>query len=123
MPRNPNPDTKDQQAYIRAKTTEEKTKIKAAKEICARNPELNIRSVLLEGIEAFLKKHNWPPGNSQTVLPGFGKGPIANACGCGQPAEIRAFLKGGGERFLCRSCRRAKPGRYTGFTKLKRDGR
>lgn len=46
-------------------------KIRAFKEICVRN-NLKISDVLFEKVEDFLKEHNWPPGDSQTLLETFG---------------------------------------------------
>lgn len=43
-------------------------KIRGAKEIVARNPDLHMINIL----DPFLQKHHWPPGNSQTVLAAFG---------------------------------------------------
>ena len=69
MPRPPDPKSKGQQVYLKAKPGEE-TKIRAFKEICARN-SIRVRDVLMEKVDAFLREHNWPPGNSQTVLEVF----------------------------------------------------
>ena len=51
---------------------EQAVQIRAFKELCARN-DLKVSDVLYEKVEAFLKQHNWPPGNSQTVLSAFDK--------------------------------------------------
>lgn len=96
MPRKPNPGTKEQQAYIRGKTEEEKKKIKAVKEICARNENLQVRDVILKGFDKFLKDHNWPPGDSQTVLEAFEvkpvmKAPVCGIHGCGKLATYKMF--------------------------------
>ena len=95
MPRRPDPGTKDQQAYVRAKTEEERKKIQAVKEICARN-NLEVRKVLMDGIDKFLKDHHWPPGNSQTVLEAYEVQPIITIrpCGikgCHKTADFKLF--------------------------------
>ena len=53
---------------IHAKTPAEEEKIRAYKEIHARNEELEIQTSVMAAIDKFLREHNWPPGNSQTVL-------------------------------------------------------
>ena len=71
MPRNPNPKAKTPQIIIKPRANspiEDEEKIRGAKEIVARNPELTMMNIL----DPFLKKHNWPPGNSQTLLETFG---------------------------------------------------
>lgn len=106
MPRKPDPETKDQQAYIRGKTEEEKKKIKAVKEICARN-NLEVRDVLMAGINKFLRDHHWPPGNSQTLLsvydvkPGL---PMCSAPGCEAMADYKLFR----ENIVVFRCRKHK---------------
>lgn len=57
---------------IHAATPAEEEKIKAFKEIHARNTDLEIRATVMECVDRFLAKHNWPPGNSQTKLASFG---------------------------------------------------
>lgn len=96
MPRDPDPGTKAQQAYVVAKTEEEKELIKAAKQICARNKDLNMRTVLMQGIKKFLRDHHWPPGNSQTLLGVFDVKPVlprlmCGIMGCNQPADYKNF--------------------------------
>lgn len=51
---------------------EERERINAFKELCARN-NLKVRDVLMEKVDNFLRQHNWPPGNSQTVITSFSK--------------------------------------------------
>ena len=71
MVRPPNPEAKSDRLVLTARNGE-REKIRAVKEICARN-NITVRSVLMQyGVEHFLKLHNWPPGNSQTVLESFG---------------------------------------------------
>lgn len=50
---------------------EEEEEIKAFKEICARNG-IQVRNIMMSAVRKFLREHNWPPGNSQTVLSVFG---------------------------------------------------
>jgi len=45
-------------------------KIKAFRELVRRN-DLEISDILFQKVEEFLRQHNWPPGNSQTILPAF----------------------------------------------------
>lgn len=96
VPRNPDPNTKNQQAYVRGNTEEEKELIKAAKQICARNKDLNMRDVLMKGIKKFLRDHNWPPGNSQTMLASFDVKPVlpqlmCGISGCNRRVEYKNF--------------------------------
>lgn len=57
---------------IHAGTPAEEEKIKAFKELHARNPDLQIQKTVMDCVDTFLAKHNWPPGNSQTQLSTFG---------------------------------------------------
>jgi len=70
VPRSPDPNSKSERLVLSGKP-EQSTRIRAFKEIVARNPELTINKVLMEKVDEFLRKHNWPPGNSQTVLQVF----------------------------------------------------
>lgn len=70
MPRPPNPNAKFIRIVMDGKP-EEEGEIKAFKEICARNG-IKVRDVMMPAVRDFLRKHNWPPGNSQTVLEAFG---------------------------------------------------
>jgi len=74
MPRPPNKDAKIPRLVLVAKEGQEE-KIKAFKEICARN-EIHVSDILFEKVEAFLIKHNWPPGNSQTLIFNFAEQPV-----------------------------------------------
>lgn len=66
MPRPPDPNSKIVRVFLTAKPGEE-TKVRAFKEICARNNK-KVRDVLMEKVDAFLREHNYPPGNSQTLI-------------------------------------------------------
>lgn len=69
MPRQPNPKSKTTRLVLVPKQGQEQS-IRAFKEIIARNG-LNISDILFEKVVSFLKQHNWPPGNSQTLLQTF----------------------------------------------------
>lgn len=69
MTRHADPKAKTQRLILNAKP-EQEHKIRAFRELCARN-QLSISDILFEKVEQFLKEHNWPPGNSQTILPIF----------------------------------------------------
>jgi hypothetical protein len=71
MPRPPNPNAKTNQVLIKARDQNEVVKVGAFKELCARNG-LAMNDVLMDKITEFLRQHNWPPGNSQTLLQAFG---------------------------------------------------
>ena len=109
MPRKPDPETKTQQAYVRGNTETENKKIKAAKEICARN-KIDMRDVLLEGIDRFLKKHHWPPGNSQALLSVFGAVVTKECFSCHEmfpkPKLIPVEFISGLRREICPECLR-----------------
>jgi len=70
MPRPPNSKV-GKSLTIHARTPIEEQKIKAFKELHARNPDLEIHQTIMEYIDNFLIKHNYPPGNSQTILETF----------------------------------------------------
>lgn len=74
MTRQPNPKSKTATVILKANNEDEAKRIRGLKEICVRNG-LEIRKVILNGIDKFLKEHNWPPGNSQTLLQVFGEKP------------------------------------------------
>lgn len=86
MTRQTDPKSKLAQIIIRAKNPDEETKIRAMKEIIFRNPELTIttsKNKKGEGIkliERFLAAHNWPPGNSQTLMSSFTQTRITQKC-------------------------------------------
>lgn len=64
---------------IHAKSLPDEEKIRAFKEIHARNPDLQIKETMMECVNRFLSRHNWPPGNSQTLLQVFLE-PIMHKC-------------------------------------------
>jgi len=66
IPKPPNPKSKTLRLVLIPKNGQD-DKIRAFKEICARNNK-EISDILFEKVEEFLRKHNWPPGNSQTIL-------------------------------------------------------
>lgn len=71
MPRPPNPHAKSNRIVLKG-NQEREVKIRAFKEICARNG-LDMSKIVYEyAVERLLKEHNWPPGNSQTILASFG---------------------------------------------------
>jgi len=93
-PRKADPEAKTSQLVLVGKPSE-KEKIKAVREICYRN-NLQIHDVLMEGVDAFLRKHHWPPGNSQTLLEVFDikamvSTPICGIYGCSKPATDELF--------------------------------
>ena len=53
---------------IHAKTVVDEERIRAFKEIHARNFDLQIQDTMMKAVNMFLAKHNYPPGNSQTLL-------------------------------------------------------
>ena len=67
----------------------EEEKIRAFKQLASRNG-LKISRILFEKVEEFLKEHNWPPGNSQTVMTVFLEDPISDES---QPQVYEAQLK------------------------------
>lgn len=67
MPRKPNLHS-GKSITFHAKTPAHEERIKAFKEIHARNFDLEIQVTMMEAINKFLAKHNYPPGNSQTLL-------------------------------------------------------
>lgn len=68
MPKPPNP--KSNRIVIQGNNEDENIRVRAFKEICFRN-NIPYREEVLKRIDNFLKEHNWPPGNSQTLLPRF----------------------------------------------------
>lgn len=69
MVRPPDPKSKIVRVFLTAKPGEE-PKVRAFKEICARNG-IKVRTVLMEKVDSFLREHNYPPGNSQTLIKGY----------------------------------------------------
>lgn len=68
MPKPPN--LESNRIVIQGRIEEENIRIKAFKEICNRNG-LTYRKEILDLINVFLRKHNWPPGNSQVLMTKF----------------------------------------------------
>lgn len=106
VPRQPDPNSKTQQLYFRATTVEEKNKVKAVKELCARNDDIEIKDVLMIGVDKFLRDHNWPPGNSQTVLSVYGALPkhVCSRCGEKFTKLQRVKFVSGSTGQLCPGC-------------------
>ena len=70
MPKVANPKSKTKQ--IVAKPKEEwQTEFTAFKELCARNGLSMSQEIYERAIIPFLREHNWPPGNSQTLIDVF----------------------------------------------------
>ena len=88
MPRRPDREAKTLQLALVPKPGQEE-KIRAFKELIRRNG-LEISDVLFEKVEQFLKEHNWPPGNSQTVLVAFTDNAESNES---QPRVFKAQIK------------------------------
>lgn len=76
------------------------------KEICARDG-LDISDELYHyGVKAFLRAHNWPPGNSQAVLSVYGAKPkyVCSRCGGKFPKLQRVQFVSGLTAELCPDC-------------------
>ena len=69
MPRYPDRESKTIRLVVSPRPGEE-VKVRAFKELISRN-DLRISDILFEKVEEFLKEHNWPPGNSQTIITSF----------------------------------------------------
>ena len=108
MTRYPNPKAKIVQVVLKAKP-EWEIEVRAFREICARNGIEMGRELYERGIRTFLRDHNWPPGNSQTVLPAFSENksepPVAAAkCGftnCDRKCEMVVVHESGYEMPVC----------------------
>ena len=72
MPRRPSPKSKTPRIVIEAKTEEELMKLRGLREIFSREEPGTMRKELWEAITHLLAKHNWPPGNPQSMLTSFG---------------------------------------------------
>lgn len=106
MTRQADPKSKTATVIIKANTEDEDKQIRALKELCVRN-NLEIRKVLMQKINDFLKEHNWPPGNSQTILPVFGVD-SKKICGlCGKEAEhlYDCLFISGLQKWVCKDCK------------------
>lgn len=123
MGRKPDSNAKIPQIVIRAVNKNEAIKINAAKEIIARNSELTITTTKtrkgegIKWIEKFLGSHNWPPGNSQTVLPAFGVDgkKICQFPGCGKQVDhvYDCLFISGLRCWCCKDCKEEAEERTT----------
>lgn len=106
MPRKPKPDSEVPQMIYRAKTEEEKIKLKAFKEICARNG-IEMREVAAAAVDRFLREHNWPPGNSQTLLQVFGSETkkFCGLCGAETNKLYDCLFISGLRKWCCEHCK------------------
>jgi len=105
LPKPPDPKGKSNRLVLAA-SPEQEIYVRAFKEIVARNG-LTIRDILFEkAVLPFLKEHNWPPGNSQTVLPKFGLTDKKRCFRCKGEFEslIRVLYKSGRILGTCRNC-------------------
>ena len=104
MPRPPNPKSKTSQ-YVMGIKTEWETEFRAMKEICARNGLKLNEEIYERAVRSFLRDHDWPPGNSQTVLPSFGvQTKITQQCEyphCVNAAKFEDTARHGGKIFFC----------------------
>ena len=103
MPRPPKPSSI--QLIIRAKP-EWEVEFRAFKELCARNGIQYSQEIYERAIRPFLRDHNWPPGNSQTVLNGFVP-PIVTVCetkNCNAEAIYELHFPHKPTRKVCPSC-------------------
>ena len=74
-------------------------KIRAFRELCTRNGLSMSEELFNRGIESFLKDHNWPPGNSQTLLfQNQSKNPL---CKCGKKASRRVVTTRNATVYCC----------------------
>jgi hypothetical protein len=86
MTKHADPGAKTLQLICRPKPGQE-DKFRAFKEICVRNNLQVTDQLFIFGVEAFLRKHHWPPGNSQTLLAKFQAPVMAHCWFCKKPAE------------------------------------
>jgi len=70
MTRTANPNAKTKQVVAKPKL-EWETEFTAFKEICARNGLSMSQEIYDRAIKSFLRDHNYPPGNSQTLMKQF----------------------------------------------------
>lgn len=91
--------------------------IRAFKELCARNGLSMSEELYERGIKTFLHEHNWPPGNSQTLLPKFGLTDKKRCFRCEGEFEslIKVLYKSGRTLSTCRTCleKEQKKGPYS----------
>jgi len=104
VPRPPDPDAKVSRIILDGKPEEEE-EIKAFKQICARN-QIQMREVMMKAVRKFLQKHNWPPGNSQTVLEVFGAKKLMECWSCHQMVEHLNLVEfiSGITKPVCKKC-------------------
>ena len=67
MPKLANPQSETLHIQLKAKP-EWEVHLRAFREICSRNGLSMSEELYNRGVLAFLQAHNWPPGNSQTLL-------------------------------------------------------
>jgi len=105
MPGRPNPKSKTPQIIVRCRP-EWETEFRAMKEICARSGLKLNEEIYERAVKSFLKDHNWPPGNSQTLLERFGSELtlVCVYCGKGGFKTLRKVTTPGGEMSVCLSC-------------------
>jgi len=107
--RSPDPKSKVPQIIIRAKQgqVQEEIEVKAFKEICSRNG-LNMREeIFTRAIRPFLKDHNWPPGNSQTLMEVYTepkKKLVCAHCKKEAPKLYEALFISGAKLKFCEGC-------------------
>jgi len=101
----PNPKSKTCSLIVRAKP-EWEIEIRAFKEICARNGIQYSEELMRRGVRPFLQEHNWPPGNSQTVLPSYGAIVKLKCESCGEMFDhlFRAKFVSGLVADYCKAC-------------------
>lgn len=95
MTRHPDPKSKTTTVIVRANNEAEIQQIRAFKKLCVQD-DLEIRKVILQKINDFLREHNWPPGNPQTLLEVFDvkaviSNPQCGISGCSKPAIDELF--------------------------------
>ena len=102
VPRKPNLHS-GKSITIHAKTISDEERIRAFKEIHARNFDLEIQTTVMEAVNRFLAKHHYPPGNSQTLL--FGE--TTKKCGeCKEACKHLTLVEciSGLRVWLCDQC-------------------
>jgi len=102
VPRKPNLHS-GKSITFHAKTPAHEEKIRAFKEIHARNFDLEMQVTFMESVDRFLAKHNYPPGNSQTLL--FQE--TSKKCGkCQQEVKHLTLVEyvSGSQEWLCEGC-------------------
>lgn len=102
MTRSPDPKSKTINIQVHGKSGEAE-KIRAFKELHTRNG-LKIRDTIMAAVDKFLKDHNWPPGNSQTLL--FADKPLKECWRCHKkfPHLVKVRYISGKEASSCPAC-------------------